>query len=86
MVLLLWMILGAGAGMAEDVAFVTMTPHGVAKVHEGAGRARRRLAPCSPFNIPNAVIGLETGVISVPDHVLKYDGKKYRTQSFWPEV
>ena len=80
------MILGAGAGMAEDVAFVTMTPHGVAKVHEGAGRARRRLAPCSTFKIPNAVIGLETGVISGPEHVLKYDDKKHRTQTFWPEA
>ena len=72
--------------MAQEVAFVTLTPHGVAKVHEGAGRERRRLAPCSTFKIPNAAIGLETGVIPSPDHVLKYDGKKHRTQAFWPEA
>jgi beta-lactamase class D len=79
------MILGAGASMAQDVAFVTMTPKGLVKVHEGTGRERRRLAPCSTFKIPNAVIGLETGMIPSPDHVLKYDDKKHRTQKFWPE-
>lgn len=83
---LLWMILLASAVCAQDVAFVTLSSHGIAKVHEGAERARRRLAPCSTFKIPNAVIGLETGVIPSPDHVLKYDDKKHRTQSFWPEA
>ena len=82
--LLVWMILCAGFGVAQDVAFVTMTPQGVAKVHEGAARARRRLSPCSTFKIPNAAIGLETGVIPSPDHVLTYDDKKHRTQKFWP--
>lgn len=30
--------------------------------------------PQSTFKIPNALIGLETGVITGPDHVMKYDG------------
>lgn len=80
------MILGAGASVAQEVAFVTMTPKGVVKVHEGSGRERRRLSPCSTFKIPNAVIGLETGVIPSPDHVIKYDEKKHRTQKFWIEA
>ena len=80
------MILGAAAVLSQEVAFVTLTPHGIPKVHEGAGRERRRLAPCSTFKIPNAVIGLETGVIPSPDHVLKYDDKRHRTQAFWPEA
>lgn len=83
--LFVWMILG-GATWAQDVAFVTMTPHGVAKVQEGAARARRRMAPCSTFKIPNAVIGLETGVIQSADHVLTYDEKKHKSQAFWPEA
>ena len=77
------MILGAGAMLSQDVAFVTLTPKGVPKVHEGASRARRRLSPCSTFKIPNSVIGLETGAILSPDYVIKYDEKKHKTQSFW---
>lgn len=38
------MILGAGTVLSQEVAFVTLTPHGIPKVHEGAGRERRRLA------------------------------------------
>jgi len=70
--------------LAQDITFVTMTPKGIPKVHEGAARARRRLAPCSTFKIPNAAIGLESGVIPSPAHVLQYDEKKHKTQAFWP--
>ncbi|MCC6539976.1 MAG: class D beta-lactamase [Bryobacterales bacterium] len=67
---------------AQDATFVTLTPHGVPKVHEGAGRARRRLSPCSTFKIPNSLIGLETGITPTPEHVFKFDEKKHRT-AFW---
>lgn len=79
--LLTGMILCAGL-WAQDVTFVTLTPQGLAKVHEGVGRARRRLSPCSTFKIPNALIGLETGVTPSPEHVFKFDEKKHRT-AFW---
>ncbi len=38
-------------------------------------RAAMRLSPCSTFKIANALIGLETGVLSGPDHLLTWDGK-----------
>ena len=34
-----------------------------------------RLSPCSTFKIPNALIGLETGVIQGKDYVYQWDGK-----------
>lgn len=83
--MLLRLLLLGPALFAQDIAFVTMTPQGIAKVHEGAARARRRLAPCSTFKIPNAAIGLESGFIPSPTHVLKYDEKKHKSQAFWPE-
>lgn len=38
-------------------------------------QAAKRLSPMSTFKIPNALIGLETGVVSGPDHLLAWDGK-----------
>ena len=75
----------SSALLAQDITFVTMTPKGTLTIHEGAARARRRLAPCSTFKIPNASIGLESGVIPSPTHVLQYDEKKHKTQAFWPQ-
>jgi bla regulator protein BlaR1 len=37
--------------------------------------AAKRLSPCSTFKIVGALVGLETGVVSGPDHLLKWDGK-----------
>lgn len=36
----------------------------------------RRESPCSTFKIPNAVFGLDAGILSGPDHVVPWDGKK----------
>jgi beta-lactamase class D len=79
---LFWMILCA-ALPAQDVAFVTLTPNGRPRIHEGPVRARLRLSPCSTFKIPNSLIGLETGAIPSPDHILPYDEKRHRSPSFW---
>ncbi|MBI4800304.1 MAG: class D beta-lactamase [Desulfarculus sp.] len=38
-------------------------------------QAAKRLSPMSTFKIPNALIGLETGVVSGPDHLLTWDGQ-----------
>lgn len=38
-------------------------------------QAAKRLPPCSTFKIANALIGLETGVVSGPDHLLIWDGQ-----------
>lgn len=40
-------------------------------------RCRERFSPFSTFKIPNSLIGLDTGVISGPDHVIKWDRQKY---------
>lgn len=37
-------------------------------------QCQERLSPCSTFKIPNALIGLETGELSGPDDVKKWDG------------
>ena len=37
-------------------------------------RCARPLSPCSTFKIPNALIALDSGVLSGPGHQLKWDG------------
>ena len=39
-------------------------------------QCRERLSPCSTFKIPNALIGLETGMVSGPGDTRKWDGTK----------
>ncbi|MDF2804749.1 MAG: Beta-lactamase, partial [Anaerocolumna sp.] len=41
-----------------------------------------RLSPCSTFKIPNALIGLETGVIEGKDYVYQWDGKMNQIDSW----
>lgn len=41
-----------------------------------------RLSPCSTFKIPNALIGLETGVIEGKNHVYQWDGKRKQMDSW----
>jgi bla regulator protein BlaR1 len=40
-------------------------------------RAARRQSPCSTFKIFNSLVGLDTGVLSGKDHLMKWDGTKY---------
>lgn len=41
-------------------------------------RCARRFSPCSTFKIPNAIIGLETGVLTGPDHKMEWDGTRHQ--------
>lgn len=41
-------------------------------------QCNERLSPCSTFKIPNALIGLETGVLTGPDDLKKWDGLLHR--------
>ncbi len=41
-----------------------------------------RVPPCSTFKIPNAVFGLDSGVLSGPDHLIPWDGVK-RSYEVW---
>ena len=43
----------------------------------------KRFSPCSTFKIPNSVIGLETGVLSGPEYLFKWDGKTKRKMDAW---
>jgi len=47
-----------------------------------AAQCAKRLSPCSTFKIPNSLIGLETGVIRGPDHVMTWDGVKRWNESW----
>ena len=40
-------------------------------------RCRERFSPFSTFKIPNSLVGLDTGVITGPEHVIKWDRQKY---------
>jgi beta-lactamase class D len=40
-------------------------------------RCRERFTPFSTFKIPNSLVGLETGVITDAEFVIKWDEKKY---------
>jgi len=40
-------------------------------------QCRQRFSPCSTFKIPNALIGLETGVLSSPEDRKTWDGTKH---------
>jgi beta-lactamase class D len=42
----------------------------------GSEQCSQALSPCSTFKIPNALIGLQTGVVSGPDDLKKWDGKQ----------
>ncbi|MET0624277.1 MAG: penicillin-binding transpeptidase domain-containing protein [Pyrinomonadaceae bacterium] len=44
-------------------------------------RCRERFSPFSTFKIPNSLIGLDTGVITDADFLIKWDEKKYPAHS-----
>jgi beta-lactamase class D len=44
-------------------------------------RASQRFSPASTFKIPNALIGVDTGVIPDADHVIKWDGTKHEREA-----
>jgi bla regulator protein BlaR1 len=44
-------------------------------VRYGGESCKTRLSPCSTFKIPNALIGLETGVLKDENTLFKWDGK-----------
>lgn len=46
-------------------------------VRYNEARCRERFSPFSTFKIPNSLIGLDTGVITDAEFVIKWDAKKY---------
>jgi len=45
-------------------------------IEVGPKQCQQALSPCSTFKIPNALIGLQTGVVSGPEDLKKWDGTK----------
>jgi beta-lactamase class D len=45
-------------------------------IEVGPEQCSRALSPCSTFKIPNALIGLQTGVVTGPNDLKKWDGKQ----------
>jgi beta-lactamase class D len=60
-----------------DAAFVLVDVAGNRTYRYRPDACARRDAPCSTFKIPNALIGLETGVLSGPNHRMKWDGIRH---------
>jgi beta-lactamase class D len=51
--------------------------HNETLVEAGPGQCQQALSPCSTFKLPNTLIGLQSGVVSGPDDVKKWDGKEH---------
>jgi beta-lactamase class D len=45
-------------------------------IEVGPEQCSQALSPCSTFKIPNALIGLQTGVVTGPNDLKKWDGTK----------
>lgn len=61
-----------------DACFVVVDLRSGDRARYHPDRCAKRFSPCSTFKIPNALIGLETGVVSGPDHPFKWDGTMHR--------
>ncbi len=59
---------------------VTRDRYDQSRLETGTGQCELPLSPCSTFKIPNALIGLQTGVVSGPDHLKEWDGTGHRRE------
>jgi len=58
----------------DDGCFVMLDMATGMTIRYNARRCAERFPPCSTFKVPNSLIGLDTGVISGPDHTYEWDG------------
>lgn len=86
--LLLFVLSSAWAGAGVPPGDRTML---VRELHSGeqwqwnSARAPSRYSPCSTFKIPNALIGLESGTISLDRNERGYSFIQDPSQPWWPE-
>ncbi len=59
-----------------DGAFVAWEADGSNAVCVGGARCDTRYPPASTFKVPHALLALDLGVLSGPEHEFKWDGKK----------
>ena len=60
----------------KDVAMVVLHLGSGQRLELGGERVALRLPPCSTYKIPHALIGLETGILTGPDHRFPYEGER----------
>lgn len=65
-----------------DGAFVLYDTKRDAYTRYNEARCRQRFSPKSTFKIPHSLIGLETGVISDADFVIRWNKEKYPASSW----
>jgi beta-lactamase class D len=68
--------LGAYAGDAEACIAIHHPATDQYFIHNRA-QCEERLAPCSTFKVPNALVGLESGVLTGPADVKPWDGQEH---------
>lgn len=68
--------LSAYAGAAEACIAIHHPATKQYFIHNLA-QCEERLAPCSTFKVPNALAGLENGVLTGPDDVKRWDGQEH---------
>jgi beta-lactamase class D len=66
---------------AREGCFVLRELGGSELVQSGT-LCEQAFSPCSTFKIPNAVIGLDSGVLESDRHLFKYDGKPRRRDTW----
>ncbi len=66
---------------AREGCFVLRELGGAELVQSGT-LCEQAFSPCSTFKIPNAVIGLDSGVLESDRHLFKYDGKPRRRDAW----
>jgi beta-lactamase class D len=63
-----------------DACLVIMDPETSRIRVMNPDRAAQRFPPASSFKVPNALIGLDTGVIPDADHVIEWDGTRHERE------
>ena len=67
----------AGITGADSTCIAVYDADGGQYLLHGREQCEERLSPCSTFKVPNALIGLETGVLSGPDDEKPWDGTQH---------
>jgi len=65
-----------GPPVARCLVLVNLAT-GETVLREGGEQCAERFSPCSTFKIPNALIGLQTGVLTDANTTFKWDGHDY---------
>lgn len=66
----------AGPPVARCLVLLNLAT-GETVLREGGEQCAERFSPCSTFKIPNALIGLQTGVLTDENTTYKWDGHDY---------